>query len=382
MRQELRVFVLGDMSPRGRYPSENRSYVIRTNTSQIAQTIDGAAAELAALGEIPSPDAIVVTAPEDSERGQIVEAVLAEIERSDLIIVDISTESPSTMYELAAVNALGTPYILVTDKTKLPFYLVQTRAIFEFKYADAYSAEEDSHRLLRKRLLANYKSADGVGFTESCLSNYFSGIPIVNISGPAGIATGYHMNTLYRFGAQSSGFLQKPVKIARDGQDVATISEISLTALVVVMPDLISQTSFDQARSDLESGLGKIGLGTMSASILEKDDSGQYNRFGFGAMMLADHPGIVIDIPRTIYPLSNVPRIKTATQQEGALEGRAGRKRLLRRLVREFRAILDWNVAAEMERNDGGWRRIHFVNASDAPAFIAELATQNEQGAE
>ncbi|SDE98400.1 hypothetical protein SAMN04488105_110232 [Salipiger thiooxidans] len=377
-RQELRVFILGDMKPKGSYTDDTSTYVTRNNTSQLSRIIGGAVSDLAKKNRVPSEQSIEVTAPDDSARSQIVSAVLSQIERSDLIVVDISYESPSVMYELAAVNSLGTPYILVTSKNVLPFYLMQNRAILNFSFSDVFDPGEESHRVLRERIFANYQSSDGVGFGESILSQYFDGIPIVNISGPASAAIGYHVNTLARFGAQSSGFLVKPVKVARDGEFAESIEELRLSALVVVMPDLTKHTNLDDARLDLEEGLRRVGLSTMSASILEKDSSGNWNSLGFGAMMLEQDPTIVLDIPRTIYPLSNVPRVHVATRQEPLLSGAAGRRRLLRRLVREFEAIVFWSMRRESERSDGGWKKIHFVDHEMAPEFLRNFVADKQ----
>lgn len=335
--------------------------------------MSGAVNHLVADGKLSSPGSIEITAPDDSDRSQIVAAVLSQIERSDLILVDVSRESPSVMYELAAVNALGTPYILVTSKDTLPFYLMQSRAILSFKFSDTFDSDEASHRLLQSRILANYRSPDGVGFGESILSQYFDGIPIVNISGPASLAAGYHMNTLVRFGAQASGFLVKPVKVARDGEDVASVSERRLTKLIVIMPDLTKHSNLNDARLDLESDLKRVGLSTFSASILEKDSHGLWNNYGFGAMMLEQAPSVVLDIPRTIFPLSQVPRVQVARRQEPIMSGAAGRRRLLRRLIREFETVLHWNIKADSERSDGGWKKIHFVEHGKAAELLERL---------
>ncbi len=402
--QQLRVFVLGSMRPEGEFTGNNYLYVRSTQTVRVASIVEGAAAQLHTDGWLPNPEAISVLAPEGDSRANIVHSVLSHIERSDLIIVDVSGESSSVIYELGAVNALGKPYILLAGDN-LPFYLLQSRAIIQFDFKDEYDNNEPTHKELRNRVLDNYQSNDGAGFSESVFSHYFDQLPIVNIAGPAGIATGYHVNTLYRFAQQGSGFLQKSVKVVEDkGSTTPTVQEGSLfgrkvlgllkkfvnvgkgndgttltvkegriAALVVVIPDIVRIDNFGDARNELQDELAKVGLPTMSASILERAEGGEYNNFGFGGMMLRDHPDIVIDIPRTVYPLSMVPRIKIATRNENTFDAPAGRRRQLRRLMREFRAILDWNIANAREHNDGAWSRIHFVEQADAARYIRNL---------
>lgn len=121
--------------------------------------------------------------------------------------------------------------------------------------------------------------------------------------------------------------------------------------------------------------MAEKGLPLMSASILEKKD-GEYNNLGFGAMMLREHPDIVVDIPRTVYPLSMVPRIRIARENEQRFGAPAGRRRQLRRLMREFRAILDWNMANERAQNDGAWGQIHFVEQADVADYIHNLVNE------
>lgn len=373
--QELRVFVLGRMVPEGAFSGDSYRYVRRTKTVQIASIVEGAAKALHADEKIDSTDKIRVLAPEGDDRTNIVHSVLNHVEGSDLIIIDVSDESPSVIYELGAVNALGKPYILVTGES-LPFYLLQSRSIMNFSFKDEYDPGDLTHVELRNRLLSNYTSEDGVGFSESVFSSYFQGLPIVNIAGPAGIATGYHVNTLNRFGRQGAGFLQKVVKVVEDdGGQEPVVREGRLSALVVVIPDIVKTDNYGKARVDLEDAMAEKGLPLMSASILEKKD-GEYNNLGFGAMMLREHPDIVVDIPRTVYPLSMVPRIRIARENEQRFGAPAGRRRQLRRLMREFRAILDWNMANERAQNDGAWGQIHFVEQADVADYIHNLVNE------
>lgn len=373
--QELRVFVLGRMVPEGAFSGDSYRYVRRTKTVQIASIVEGAAKALHADEKIDSADKIRVLAPEGDDRTNIVHSVLNHVEGSDLIIIDVSDESPSVIYELGAVNALGKPYILVTGES-LPFYLLQSRSIMNFSFKDEYDPGDLTHVELRNRLLSNYTSEDGVGFSESVFSSYFQGLPIVNIAGPAGIATGYHVNTLNRFGRQGAGFLQKVVKVVEDdGGQEPVVREGRLSALVVVIPDIVKTDNYGKARVDLEDAMAEKGLPLMSASILEKKD-GEYNNLGFGAMMLREHPDIVVDIPRTVYPLSMVPRIRIARENEQRFGAPAGRRRQLRRLMREFRAILDWNMANERAQNDGAWGQIHFVEQADVADYIHNLVNE------
>ena len=73
--QNLRVFTLGNMKPEGDADRDDTRFVRQTHTTQLANIIKGAAEDLARMSEIESPDAIEVTAPEDSNRSDIVGAL-------------------------------------------------------------------------------------------------------------------------------------------------------------------------------------------------------------------------------------------------------------------------------------------------------------------
>lgn len=372
--QNLRVFTLGDMKPAGDADRDDTRYVRQTHTSQLARIIEGAARDLARIGEIEGADCIEVSAPEDSNRADIVGAVLSAIENSDLLIVDVSNESPSVIYELGAVNALGLPYILVTSRVSLPFYLTQTRGILNFAFTSEYKSSEPSHRELRNRLLRNYRSADGLEAMESRFSEYFGGLPIVNISGPVSIATGYQANFLNRFGAQDHGLLSRQVTWAkgRDGDsEIEVVTRIRPRHLIVVIPDLNRHSDYNDARSTCEEDMLAAGLEMDSVSVLE--EPGRNQRLGMGVLIVKNHAEIVLDIPRTLFPLLRSPRILTAFKNGGGFTDSQVRERMTRRLISDFRAALEWNLGLARQGSDAPWDRVHIVPQRELVAKVLEL---------
>ena len=375
--QNLRVFTLGNMKPEGDADRDDTRFVRQTHTTQLANIIKGAAEDLARMREIESPDTIEVAAPEDSNRSDIVGAVLSAVENSDLLIVDVSTESPSVIYELGAVNALGLPYILVTSQGSLPFYLTQTRGILNFAFANQYDASEPSHRDLRNRLLRNYQSPDGTEATESRFSEYFGGLPIVNISGPVSIATGYQANFLNRFGAQDHGLLSREIVWAKGGRAEEQIEEVAKVRprhLLVVIPDLNRNSDYNDARYACEAAMRSAGLALESVSVLE--EPGRNQRLGMGVLIVKEHPEIVLDIPRTLFPLMKSPRILTALKNGKGFSDSEVRERTTRRLLRDFRAALEWNLGIARQGSDAPWRRVHIVNQKDLVEKVSALIAE------
>lgn len=375
--QNLRVFTLGDMKPMGDADRDDTQYVLQTHTSQLARITRGAAADLARLGEIENASDIEVSAPEDSNRTDIVGAVLSAVENSDLLIVDVSTESPSVIYELGAVNALGLPYILVTSRSSLPFYLTQIRGILNFAFSNEYVSSEPSHRELRKRLLRNYLSPDGREATESRFSEYFGGLPIVNISGPVSIATGYQANFLNRFGAQDHGLLSRQITWAKGSSANDQIEEVAKVRprhLIVVIPDLKRHSDYNDARSACENVMRGAGLELDSVSVLE--EPGQNQRLGMGVLIVKEHPEIVIDIPRTLFPLLKSPRILIALKNGRGFTDDEVRERTTRRLLGDFRAALEWNLGLARQGSDAPWERVHLVPQNELVQKVLALIDQ------
>lgn len=373
--QNLRVLTLGDMQPEGDPDEEDTRFVHRTHTTQLVKIIDGASEDLTSRGDIAESSLIEATAPEDSNKNGIVGAVLSEIENSDLMIIDVSTESPSVIYELGAVNALGLPYILVTSSSTLPFYLTQARSILNFVFADAFDPAEASHLELRNRLLRNYQSLDGTEASESRFSEYFGGFPIVNISGPISAATGYQANFINRFAAQDHGILSKRVtwgKSAPDGGSIIPVATVRPQHLVVILPDPSKYSDYSQARAAFEETMETVGLPLESVAVMEGE--GDNLRLGMGVLILRDHPEIVLDIPRTMYPLMKSPRILTALANGGRFSDKQVRERTLRRLFKDFKTGLTWNLGlAASQGSDAPWSRVHVVSEDDMVQEIREL---------
>lgn len=361
--QSLKIFALGDMKPEGDVDSDDTRFVRSNHTSSLVRVIEGAVQDLVVRGHLPNVDAIKAKAPDEDNGAGIVTSVLRDIEGSDLIIVDVSTESPSVIYELGAVNALGLPYILVSSKDRLPFYLVHSRSILNFTFSDSFNSSDESHLALRNRLLRNYKSPDGREASESVFSFYFGGLPIVNISGPVAVAIGYKTNFLNDFGGQG-GILSSSVRMAIPTPGVDEQPEISVNPdyLISFIPNPATFENYDRAVSWVLSEMGKAGLELMEASIVAKD--GQKMRRGKGVLALRKNPKVIFDIPRTLYPLMQSPRVLSQIDRVGAGTEEL-RERLVQRLLLDFRDALTWSINRARADGDGSWRRIVVVTDQD-----------------
>ena len=75
-----------------------------------------------------------VTAPEHLQGNRIANEVFRELDKADLVVLDLSSRpgttapSPNVMYELALVHALGLPFMLISSTMDpAPFYVAHDR---------------------------------------------------------------------------------------------------------------------------------------------------------------------------------------------------------------------------------------------------------------
>jgi hypothetical protein len=92
-----------------------------------------------------------VTAPEHLQGNRIANEVFRELDKADLVLLDLSSRpgttapSPNVMYELALVHALGLPFMLISSTTDpAPFYVAHDR-VRQAAYEDLESTTAELH---------------------------------------------------------------------------------------------------------------------------------------------------------------------------------------------------------------------------------------------
>jgi nucleoside 2-deoxyribosyltransferase len=305
---------------------EDGQVVVEAHTKQLARIINEMDAGLAS--EIGQPRAVSAVSPDSTPAALITRHVMDHLEAADLVVIDISDKRANVMYEAGIVHALGLPYVFVTKQTvkAVPYYFQENLVIPEFVFADGYDPNQTSHQQLRERLrLAVSQSGELARFAQNRISEYY-GYPIVDLSAPTGLATGYYINSVLRFTRQMSGFLARDhVWLAKESFEQPSVSasgesavidqkvrqqldKANLRHLVVVIPPPELENSFENDLAALKGIVGNDGWSFERVSILESADGA--NRFGFGGIVLAEDRGIVIDVPRTVYALRHSPRVQ------------------------------------------------------------------------
>lgn len=308
----------------------------------------------------------VVHIPESWDEQEIINDVLAHLDIADLVVVNITpvagrrgAASPNVYYELGLVHALGLPTILVAqEKTKTPFYLLTTRIYLVPQMTPALLTKE-----LREPLRKFLDPADPTDFTANRVSQFYEGLPIVDISAAVGLATGYYHNFVGR--------------LLRDGLFVST-HPAQVRHLVVVRPANVLDT-YEQDQQLLQRALAADGFAPLRTEQLHLDAHGHPPADGKGPIWIDHLAGVVLDLPRAIYPLKLAPRLlalqgrldKHHAATDAARHRTARLRQTSNHLLDRVMAVLRYHVRHERDGYRG--TLLHFATIEQVPALLREL---------
>lgn len=193
------------------------------------------------------PNTVIrINTPEIDESGMITDRVFGLIDTAELAVMDVSANSPSVMYEMAMLHALGTPTIplilrLPDGSRQVPYYL-----------KDTYQAVVDDFRedTLFARLQPMVRAVIGGGGlganpAMNPMTGYY-GLPLVDVSASTGLATGYFHN-----------FVQHVIK--QNGGVFSALGD-AVEALVILRPTKLSDAV--SLKQMTEKRLLKEGIAT------------------------------------------------------------------------------------------------------------------------
>lgn len=266
-----------------------------------------------------------VTAPEHLQGNRIANEVLRELDKADLVVLDLSSRpgtgspSPNVMYELALVHALGLPFLLISGTADpAPFYVAHDRV-----HTADYTDPASMRAVLRGPLTAFLDPRNRQNFADNAVSSFYDGAAVIDISAAAGLAAGYYDHFVLRVLREGNGYL------ARSGG--------RFTRLVTVLPDDLEQTAPQQLEA-LAARLAAAGLPLETAELrlAESDIRG----------LAVRHVGpVIVDLPSTVYALRRSPRLLRHLQEaRDDWDGgpHAAERKTHQRLLRQFRqALLD-----------------------------------------
>lgn len=129
----------------------------------------------------------------DIRMGAIPKTVFGFLDQADLVIADISYDSPNTFYEIAYLHALGTPVIYLAKKTsKIPFYF---QSLLVMK-VDQYTPE-NIQNVIFDPIDFTVTTSEAPAEADNLITQYFGSTPMLHASAERGVATGYFYNFLF-----------------------------------------------------------------------------------------------------------------------------------------------------------------------------------------
>jgi hypothetical protein len=258
---------------------------------------------------------VAVTAPDDLRGATIATDVFSRLDAADLVIADLSEASPNVLYELAFVDALGLPTILVCDDdTDVPFYFRGHR----IQQVGTVTPEAVTAAL--EPIVPAVVRGDGTHDLVSNPLRDFYHAPVVDISAAAGLAIGYYEN-----------FVREVIR--NDG--ILDTNPTRARGLLVVVPAALSNRRDDrQAIEDQAAALA--GLPIERDQRLQRPGSDR----SFTAALIGH---LVVDVASAPYSLDKSPRIRQLRRRLGTLHGlaRTARDVMIGQMTRSLLAAFE-----------------------------------------
>lgn len=348
--QELNILILGPMGENAEDSGQNIGEAIRQILGE--QNVN----DILSRNNVTSSH---VHIPDNFNNSLIIDGVLEQLDTADLVIVNITpkegidgTASPNAFYELGLVHALGIPYILLAKEgSEKVFYTGATRT---------YTTPDFSIETLKKLLLPLISKfinpEDNTDFSINEVTKYYGGMPIVDISAAVGLATGYYYNFVSRLLREGSFIMQYPELIKH---------------VVIVRPDNVLG-SYEQDIAELRARLRAAGLDFQNIKLEDRND-------GRNTIWFEHVNGIVVDIPRTIYPLQISPRLLTMQDKLDNIATKYDEQTINTRLQQTSEHLLDrveYTIRYHLRRDRERMRSsiLHFTTLDEIVSLIKRLS--------
>lgn len=369
-REPIHILILGPMALR------NNTVAAEPRTRNLKALVEDIVRRIKADATLQLPD-FVVRSPEDRSAAVIVPGVMDMIEEAELVIADLSGGSANVAYEVGLVHSLGIPHILITDQPQPPFYFLMREHIAMFSVATTYDPRSSGHPDLRQKIL-DFASKPGIaaGLADNDVSRYYR-LPIVDISGPSGLAAGYYMNAIRRF-VRPNGFFDDPCRIPGPQERLLKVDHF----IAVRPPDLATSTYLDDTRT-LNDALLRLNLGLRFSTIQKRPDEPLDIRDYGGQFLVRDQgkgdfvePGIIVEIPTTLYALQFVPRIRKIEEVQAERRDNVRavvdqKRRRLTNMLERFEVNLRYQIEHDHNAAKGG--RVQIIDLPQLEATFRAI---------
>ncbi|MDR6195358.1 STING domain-containing protein [Siphonobacter sp. SORGH_AS_0500] len=297
---------------------------------------------------------------------EIVDGILEKLDIADLVIINLTPKgsskgapSANVYYELGLVHALGLPCIMMSEEgTEQQFYFRNYKI---YRYSPK---EDDLKRNLRGPLFIFLDIHNDTNFSNNRITQFYKGLPIVDISAAVGLATGYYYNFVGR--------------LLRDGLFITKHPD-KIKQLVIVRPDSVLNT-YAQDQKRMADVLTEAGYQVKEERLSDPED-------GKGMAFIYHVDGIVLDLPRTIYPLKISPKL--VTMKDRFSLNPTYKENIVKRkndalLQQHSELLLDrvqQGILFHVNREGEGYQKtkLHFARIDELPALLKDFGVKSSQ---
>lgn len=272
----ISVVVLG---PMGGEKQGAGQVPVQEHMRNMVSAVNQCAINLRFVGKPLRP--VPVTA-EKNPGGAISPFVLMHIDQADVAIVDISVRSPSVMYEIAILHALGKPTVLIDYTSQVgdpPFYLKgqQIRGVSDFTV-------EELTRAFMEVFSAFIAEGVAGAVWANAISDFYT-VPLSDAFAASGLATGHFHNFIRWIISDGYG----AITLLQGGHD----PQIGpLSQLIIIRPKSLQEVD------ETKAALGRIA-GYRSNVRLSSPN------FPRGAVVLNVLPPYIVDFPQPLESINS-----------------------------------------------------------------------------
>lgn len=356
MRDIFSIFIGGPMGESGKVNPKGEE----THIGNIKKAVERITKEI----EDQRDDLLFqINTPEVNETGEITQRIFGMIDTADLGIIDISANSPSVMYELAMLHALGIPTIPIqlrdgNGELKNPYYLRGTYT------AGVNTFEVDALYDELKEKIQNVTTGESLGsdYSNNPMTEYY-GLHMIDVSASTGLATGYVHN-----------FIQHVIKENSKLFQFLGVAEKFIT----IRPNKLSEVN--NIRSNIQQKLFAKGI-----DIEKADQDGKVYKDGDhprGQMTIDKAGRYLFDVPTPLNAQRFSPRykqlanVKISTASLGAIRDEAESRvnKYETQMITQFMHTVKWLIKTYPNINPN----YHVIMSEDE--FVNLVISENDDG--
>lgn len=229
-----------------------------------------------------------IRTPDQPNQGLIMNQVIENLDRADLVIADLSGANPNVLYELGLRHCLGLPCILVTETQTTPKPEDVPFDLRHYRHAilPDYRGVAEAKKLLAPIISAAFQDVASHKEVSNPVTDYYKA-PLTEISSAPGLAEGYLRN----FVLPTAAAMHKADTHWQVNGVARPAAELQQLQLNIVLPDRISQATRDSIQLLL------IEPGKMLKNVVIES---QGRQIAVCTRVTPDHKIVLVDVPTTM----------------------------------------------------------------------------------